>query len=425
MSWVAGERVEPGPLAARVGRPGRKLGSLVLRSAAMPRPGDRMPTRGESADPAPVGPPGAGASIRERAAFDFIRYGSVWEDADVLCPALEPVARGGRILSIASAGDNVLALLTLDPAEVVAVDVSAAQIACLELRIAAFRSLDDSELLGFLGTTSSRRRLAIYRELRPALSARSARFWDAHPGPLASGVIHSGKFERYLQAFRRYVLPLMHSTRTVGELCRPRSIEEQRAFYPRHWDGRRWRALFRIFFSRWAMGRLARDPAFFDHVEGPVSERILARTRRAMTELPVSSNPFLIYIMTGNYRPGAMPRYLRPEHTGVIRSRLDRIRTVEGTVERADHGRFDGFNLSDIFEYMGPAEHERCYAALLDRAKPGARLAYWNLMTPRSCPAAENHRVRQLTDLASSLHADDRAWFYQCFHVEEVLRHSP
>lgn len=384
-----------------------------------------MPTRGESADPAPEEPAGAGASIRERAAFDFIRYGSVWEDADVLCAALEAVARGGRILSIASAGDNALALLTLDPAEVVAADVSAAQIACLELRIAAFRSLDDSALLAFLGVTPSSLRLATYRELRPALSRRSAEFWDAHPGPVTSGVIHAGKFERYLRAFRRYVLPLMHSAGTVDELCRPHSIEEQRAFYRRRWDSRRWRGLFLLFFSRWVMGRLGRDPAFFDHVEGPVGERILARTRHALTELPVNSNPFLIYIMTGNYRPGAMPRYLRPEHTGAIRSRLDRIRPVEGAVERVDHGRFDGFNLSDIFEYMSPAEHEHCYAALLDRANAGARLAYWNLLAPRSCPAAQSRRVRPLTDLASSLHAQDRAWFYQRFHLEEVLRRSP
>ena len=64
--------------------------------------------------------------IGERAAFDAIRYGSVWEDADVLCEALAPVAQNGRLLSIASSGDNALALLTLDPAEVVAVDLSPA-----------------------------------------------------------------------------------------------------------------------------------------------------------------------------------------------------------------------------------------------------------------------------------------------------------
>src|SRR5206468_12454551 len=93
----------------------------------------------------------AAPSIEQRAAFDFIRYASVWEDAEVLCEALQPVARNGRLLSIASAGDNALALLTLDPAEVVAVDLSAAQLACTELKLAAFRALDDSELLEFLG----------------------------------------------------------------------------------------------------------------------------------------------------------------------------------------------------------------------------------------------------------------------------------
>ena len=45
---------------------------------------------------------GSDRPIEERAAFDAIRYGSVWEDADVLCEALAPVAKGGRLLTIAS-----------------------------------------------------------------------------------------------------------------------------------------------------------------------------------------------------------------------------------------------------------------------------------------------------------------------------------
>src|ERR1035438_6503552 len=48
-----------------------------------------------------------------------LHYSCVWEDADVLCQALAPVAQGRRLLSISSAGDNSLALLTLDPSEVV------------------------------------------------------------------------------------------------------------------------------------------------------------------------------------------------------------------------------------------------------------------------------------------------------------------
>ena len=140
--------------------------------------------------------------IEERASFDSIRYGSVWEDADVLCEALAPVAEGGRLLSVASAGDNALALLTLDPAEVVAVDLSLAQLACLELRVAAFRELDDAELLGFLGVTEASDRLSRYRSLRDNLPDFARTFWDHRPELVESGVVHAGKFEAYFHTFR-------------------------------------------------------------------------------------------------------------------------------------------------------------------------------------------------------------------------------
>jgi len=360
------------------------------------------------------------ASIEARAAFDFIRYGSVWEDADVLCDALAPAARGGRLLSIASAGDNALALLTLDPAEVVAVDLSPAQIACLELRIAAFQELEHEERLAFLGVTPSPDRNTVYARLRGRLSARSRAFWDEHPSAIDGGVIHAGKFERYFHLFRRWVLPLVHSRRTIAALCALGSLEEQRAFYRDRWDTWRWRALFRLFFSRAVMGRLGRDPEFFAGVEGPVATRILERTRWALTELPVATNPFFAYIMTGAFTRAALPRYLEPRHEAAIRAGLDRLRLIEGAVETVP-GLFDGFNLSDVFEYMDRAAHERAYAALIDRAKPGARLVYWNLLAPRARPAALASRVRPLAELATGLHARDRAWFYQRLHVDEVI----
>src|SRR5262245_29322427 len=134
----------------------------------------------------------AEVALRERVSFQFVRYANVWEDADILCEALAPVAAGGRLLSIASAGDNTLALLTLDPAEVIAVDLSPAQLACLELRLAAFRHLADPELLAFLGMARSSDRLATYRSLRRELGDAARAFWDANEGAVARGVIHAG-----------------------------------------------------------------------------------------------------------------------------------------------------------------------------------------------------------------------------------------
>ena len=102
-----------------------------------------------------------------------IRYAQVWEDADVLLGALD--ARPGDVhLSIASAGDNALALLTTRPARVLAVDMNPAQLSCLALRIAAYRTLSHPELLELIGSRPSTRRLDLYERSRKALGAADA-----------------------------------------------------------------------------------------------------------------------------------------------------------------------------------------------------------------------------------------------------------
>jgi S-adenosylmethionine-diacylglycerol 3-amino-3-carboxypropyl transferase len=353
------------------------------------------------------------------ARFDFLRYAAVWEDADILCDALAPAARDGRVLSIASAGDNALALLTCDPAEVVAVDLSAPQLAACELRIVAWRHLDREPLLAFLGVTALADRLGVYRGLRMELSPEARSYWDAHARAIAGGVIHAGKFERYLRGFRRFVLPLVHSRRTIERLLAERSREERERFYAEEWDTARWRLVFRLFFSRAVMGRMGRDPQFFAHVEGTVGDRILARTRHALTALPIHRNPYATYIMTGSYGDGALPLYLRAEAWKPIRDRLDRVRLLRLPAQDAP-GQFDAYNLSDIFEYMPPAVHDATYAALVEKARPRARLAYWNMLAPRSRPEALAARVQRRPDVADPLFERDNAWFYSAFHVDEV-----
>jgi len=351
--------------------------------------------------------------------FNSIRYANVWEDADLLCTALSPSASQGRILSIASSGDNVLALLTLDPKEIVAVDFSAPQLACLALRIAAFQTLDYTEMCKFLGLLPSCNRLETYQNrLRRQLKPEAAAFWDEKLPSLQRGIIHAGKFERYLRLFGQWVLPLVQSRRAIQELLREKSREERHQFYNERWNHWRWRLLFKVFFSRFVMGRAGRDPSFFQHVEGSVGERILLRSRHALTELATHQNPFLHYILQGNFPLENPPRYLRREYYDQIRERVDRIHLHQGSATSVE-GSFDAFNLSDIFEYMSSEMAAACYEKLLRQAKPGARLAYWNLLALRSCPAHCLDRVFPLTELSHSLHQQDRAWFYQKFVVEQ------
>lgn len=360
------------------------------------------------------------APLAERVAFDGIRYASCWEDADVLCAALGP-RPGARLLSIASSGDNSLALLA-DGASVVAADLSPAQLACVELRSAAFRRLDHPALLAFLGARPSPDRLAAYGRIRDGLPARAQAFWDARPQELAAGPIHAGKFEAYFRLFRTRVLPLVHRRRTIARLLDGKDEAARHAFYDGVWNTWRWRLLFRVFFSRFVMGRLGRDPEFFRYVSGSVADRILERTRHALTVLATDGNPYLQYILTGSFQ--SLPRYLEASRFEAIRDGLDRLTLHEGPIEEAARTHrgagFDGFNLSDVFEYLDPATCERVYGTLLDAARSGARLVYWNMMVPRRCPVSLQPRVRSLDAVAQPLFRADRAFFYRDFIVEEV-----
>ena len=116
-------------------------------------------------------------SILERTGVSVVRYAQVWEDADVLLAGLD-VRPGDACVSIASAGDNTLALLTKRPSRVVAIDVSAAQLACLELRVAAYRALQHEQLLELIGSRPSVRRASLFAQCRPLLSSGARAFWD-------------------------------------------------------------------------------------------------------------------------------------------------------------------------------------------------------------------------------------------------------
>lgn len=356
--------------------------------------------------------------------FSQIRYAQCWEDADVLVEGLD-VQPGDVCLSIASAGDNALALLTQDPERVVAIDVSAAQLACLALRVAAYRTLSHSELLELIGSEPSERRRALYRRCRAELDAEATRFWDERLGLVARGIGAVGRFERYFRLFRRYVLPLTQSSERVQRLLREgRSERERRAFYEEEWDHWRWRLLFRGFFSRFVLGRLGRDPSFFEHVEGGVADRLLARSRHALVDLDPAANPYLQWILTGRHRT-ARPLALRAEHFDTIRTRLDRLdwrqASLETFLDKAAPNTVDAFNLSDVFEYVGDAHYRRLLARCAEVGRPGARLAYWNLFVRRHRPDALADRLVPRRDRAEQLHARDKTFFYGDFVLEDVM----
>jgi len=351
-----------------------------------------------------------------------IGYGQCWEDADVLLRALD-VRPGQTCLSIASAGDNTLAMLSRSPDRVIAIDRNPSQLACLELRVAAYRALSHSEVLELIGSVPSARRRTLYRRCRERLKPEALAFWDARPGAIDRGIGNAGRFEGYLASFRGRVLPLVHSRDRVAQLFDTRSRGERTGFHDRVWNSWRWRILFRLFFSRLVMSRLGRDPRCFAHVDGGVAGRLLRRARHGVTELDPRKNPYLQWILTGRHT-GALPYALRPEHFEAIRGGLDRLechcQSLEDFLESYGGPPIDRYNLSDIFEYLSQDEYHRLLKRLVAAGRQGSRLVYWNLFVARTRPEGMAARLRPLTELASNLHRIDKCFFYGRLVIEEV-----
>lgn len=361
------------------------------------------------------------AIIDDGARGDRIRYAQCWEDADVMLDALA-VQPGDVCLSIASAGDNTLALLARHPARVIAIDLSGAQLHCLALRVAAYRRLQHAELLELIGSRPSTRRRALFEQLRPALTQKTAAFWNARwPEVERRGVGGVGRLEAYFRIFRRWVLPWVHGRATIEALLQPKCRALRGRFYAERWHTTAWRLLLKSFFCPAVMARLGREPAFFRYVEGDLAAHVECTLAHALTELEPADNPYLAWILTGRHGD-ALPFALRAENFDAIRANLDRLELRrQSLAEFAAGGEpVDACNLSDVFEYMSPAEHEMNYGRLLDCARPGARFAYWNMMVPRTAPAAYRARVASLDDAATSLRWRARTFFYSRFVLEVV-----
>ena len=169
--------------------------------------------------------------------FKDVLYANCWEDPQLDRAALG-IGRDDIVLSITSGGCNLLAFLLDDPRKVIALDVNPHQGHLLELKMAAFRMLSYRDNLEFFGVRPCPTRVACYRRrLRPCLSSDAARFWDGRPRKIARGIIHAGRYERYMRLLRKTVVAGLGKRRLVKRMFEADGPAEREAL-PRKVAGR-------------------------------------------------------------------------------------------------------------------------------------------------------------------------------------------
>ena len=360
----------------------------------------------------------AGAQFATDARLDVIRYSQVWEDPRLLARGLQ-IGAGDDVLSIAGAGDNVLALLLAGARSVVAVDVSEAQLALLELKLAALARLAHDEFAVLLGARAGGDRERLYRRVRDGLGERSRAFWDEHAEVLEQGVLGSGMLERYLEAFRARHVPAQ-----AAELLDLDDRERQAALFERHLATPEFTSAVRATFTAEAMSGRARDATQFRYVEVDDAPGLfLARLRHVCTRLPTRGNFYLEWFLTGRYCDlDCGPPFLRPGNFARLRALAGRVTLVHADVAHVLRGRpagaFSAANLSDLLEYLAPDAARDLLELAGARLRAGGRVAYWNLLVPRSLPDGGAGGLTARRERARRLWEQDRVFFYRDFHLD-------
>ena len=379
-----------------------------------------------------------------RVDFSLIRYSQCWEDTEVLLESLN-IQENDICFGILSAGDNVFSMLAENPKKVVALDISFPQIALAKLKKEVFNSLSYEEMLEFMGVMKSDKRIEIYDRIKENLDKEVKEYWDFNKEAIQKGIIHAGKFEKFFKIFREKILPFVHSKKRIEKLLEKKSRQERIEYYDKYWNNFRWKLMFKLFFSKYIVGKLGRDKEFFRYAEKNISEEMKERSRYALCELNPYENPYINYILTGNYRKDCLPYFLRKENFDKIIKNLHKVEILQSSVEEyLDQIDFkiDKFNLSDIFEYMSAENYSKLMGKIYDNAENNALLAYWNLIVERNSEKLDykktdseiavtgketnvnGKKYERMKELDRKLHEKDMTFFYTDFVVEKVIKNG-
>jgi S-adenosylmethionine-diacylglycerol 3-amino-3-carboxypropyl transferase len=344
-------------------------------------------------------------------------FGMSWEDPDSDRRALQ-IQPGETLFTISSGGCNTLSLLLENPARIFAVDINRCQSHLLELKCAAIRRLECSDLYAFLGLEPSKSRLEMFHSLSHDLSEPALEYWRRRFPLIRAGVVYQGRYEGFLRHFRR-VLRLVQGPRRIERLFECRSLEEQKEYFDRNWNTVRWRMLFRLAFNKSVLAKrgLSADYFRFDDGSSSFAESFFHRSRRALREISIASNYFLAQYLLGRYlTPNDVPGFLRKENLPMVRDRLDRIQIVTADAKcwltDRPAASIDAFSLSNICELMSLEETALTFEEVARTARPGARLCFRNLIVPREVQKSLAAKIRLREDCSRQLLEQDRSFVY-------------
>ena len=269
---------------------------------------------------------------------DQLIFNSSWEDPAIDRKLLE-LNSESDILTITSAGDNVLDYLLDSPNSITSVDLNPAQNALAELKIATYIHSNYETLFDLFGFGQYKDFNNLLQIIKPFISDKTYSYWKRkrfyftaeHPfyhygtsGLIARGFYYHLKFNRKLNL-------------KVDEMVNCSTLEKQ---YQLHLE------LEKILFDNFVAKLLLKNKFSLSFLGIPDAQAklvkehndyhnmydfIIGSLRDVFKEFPISQNYFWYLYIKGQYSKKTCPNYLKEENFELLRQNVSKINLVTDT----------------------------------------------------------------------------------------------
>lgn len=322
---------------------------------------------------------------------------------------------GGAFLSIASGGEAPLGLLAQGADEVTAVDVSLGQLHLVHLKLAAVESLMREDAIAFLGYLPAEpsQRVSWYRTVRQALDGEPRAFWDSQQAPLRKGAIHEARFGRYLRPLAWAIQTFLGiGSRALFECA---TLAEQEEVFRRHFETSWLRPAFQVVFHRALLSTFGLDAQSLTQWDNEESFGLhcFGVLKTSMTGTPIQQNHVLQLMLLGRVlSPASVPLFLSEEGFPVVRARARGLTTIKADITAflsgdPVPGPFDGFNLSNVADWLSQDDFERMLRGLVRAAGEQSRVLSRQIHARRTIPDDLRDTVVVDDDLGRELQKDE------------------
>jgi len=365
-----------------------------------------------------------GNELSKKSFFKKIAYSTCWEDFDIIQKALK-VKKGDNVISVTSAGCNVLNFLLYDPKKIISVDFNPNQNHILRLKIAAIKNLEYPEFLEILGIIQSKDRADVYKKIRKKLPKETQFFWDKNIKFIKRGLTYNGRQEKYIHSLGQY-LRYLKGEKTLIDLLRCKTIKEQKEFFDKNIKDASWNLFFTMIYNKPVM-LVAKDKLVFNQIEDSAYHiKFRNMVEDAVTRVPAKGNPYMSFALLGFYLDEEYyPHYLKQKNFEFLKKRVDRIEIKTGRIQdvlaELKTNSIDEFNLSNVLDWAAMDDFKHVLCEVVRTGKNKSRFCYLNTLMQRGIPK-DVDGIKSHKKTATQLLKQDRAFLYENFEIGEIIK---